>query len=60
MKRYCVHEEKQFELVCDFYVDDCEKNLSSSYQELLSVINFTENYVPVVPAEDSIIYIGID
>ena len=38
MKRYHVHEEKHFELVSDFEFNDCEKNLTSSFQELLSVI----------------------
>ena len=38
MKRYCVHKEKHFELVSDFEFNDCEKNLTSSFQELLSVI----------------------
>ena len=43
-------------IIRDFEFSSCEKTLSSSFRELLSVIKFTETYVPVVPAEDSIIY----
>ena len=53
MTRYSVHIEKHFELVRDFEFSSCEKTLSSGFRELLSVIKFTETYVPVVPAEDS-------
>ena len=53
MTRYRVHKEKHFELVRDFEFSSCEKTLSSGFRELLSVIKFTETYVPVVPAEDS-------
>ena len=46
MKKSNVNKSKTFEIVKEFEFNETEKNLSSSFRELLSVVKFTESYVP--------------
>ena len=56
MKKFENLQEKKFDLVREFEFSDYEKTLSSGFRELLSVVKFTENYIPVQNSENSIIY----
>ena len=56
MKKFENLQEKKFDLVQEFEFSDYEKTLSSGFRELLSVIKFTENYIPVQNSENSIIF----
>ena len=56
LKHSDIVKESSFQLVKDFEFSPQERNLSSSYRELLSVVKFTENYVPVNKEADSLIY----
>ena len=56
MKKSNVNKSKTFEIVKEFEFNETEKNLSSSFRELLSVVKFTESYVPEKNNEESIIY----
>ena len=56
MKKYNVKKSNAFEIVKEFEFNETEKNLSSSFRELLSVVKFTEIYIPEKNNEESIIY----
>ena len=56
MKKSNVSKSNKFEIVKEFEFNETEKNLSSSFRELLSVVKFTEIYIPEKNNEESIIY----